>query len=275
VEALLASCEAAYAHGRCRRGDPSPEEALSGRVENRSSDHVAIELRVSEGTAERFVSRELTFHTEDSRTERAKAVGLTLGVIAAGLHDSRSQPPPAPAAPVSAPAPEPVQKTSAALLLLAGLARDPGLPNFEGTGALRGQLRSNTDGLILRAGLDGSRTTLQGATVTLTRVAPALGAGWGHSSEHVALALALDVGAEWLQMSAIDVGHPVEASRWSPLLRASATLFLPVLPHAGFALSTQLSWTSSPTTFFLRGEPIDGTSGAQLGGLAGVYVGTP
>jgi hypothetical protein len=249
---------------------------LWGRVEGQSSDHVVIELHVTDDSAERFVSRELSFRTEDTSTERAKAVGLTLGVIAAGLDESRAKPLPVP------PAEKPVEKepehapeTSAAVLLLAGMSRDPGLPTFDAAGALRGELRAGETGLLLRAGLDGSRGSLPTRELSLTRIAPTVGTGWGFGSEHFGLALGLDAGAEWLRVSTTDVGTPVDASRWSPLLRASATVFLPVLPYTGLALSTQVSWTSSPTTFFVRHEPIEATSGLQLGVLAGFYVGSP
>jgi hypothetical protein len=274
IEALLASCEAAYSRGACRTGSASPHGTLSGRVESQSTDHVVIELHVSDRSAERFVSRELSFRTEDSSTERAKTVGLTLGVIAAGLDESRAKALPAAQKPSER---EPVHppETSAAVLLLAGVSRDPGLPTFDVAGALRGELRADDTGLLLRAGLDGSRGGLPTRELNLTRLAPTVGTGWGIVRERFGLALGLDAGAEWLRVSTTDVGTPVEASRWSPLLRASATMFLPVLPYTGLALSTQVSWTTSPTTFFVRHEPIEGTSGLQLGVLAGFYVGSP
>ncbi len=274
--ALLASCETAYSRGACRSGSASPHDTLWGRVESQSSDHVVIELHVSDDASERFVSRELSFRTEDTSTERAKAVGLTLGVIAAGLDESHAKPLPAP--PTAKPVeqePERAPGTSAAVLLLAGVSRDPGLPTFDAAGVMRGELRAEETGLLLRAGVDASRGGLPEQKLNLTRIAPTVGTGWGFGSEHFGLALGLDAGAEWLRVSTADVGTPVDASRWSPLLRVSATVFLPVLPYAGLALSTQASWTSSPTTVFVRQEPLEATSGLQLGVLAGFYVGSP
>ncbi len=269
---LLASCEAAYAAGTCRTDTSSQGASLWARVERQTDDDVVVELHVTEGSTRRDVSRELSFHEEDDASERAKAIGLTLGVVAAGLIDSHDDAALGAASTIGERGRDESFGTSARLSLLLGVGRDPELSTFEVAGAARLQLRPRQEGLELRGGVDGSRASLEHGTLTLTRLTPTVGLGFGFDATPWDFAVAVDGGAEWLTARAVDLDSSEVASRWSPLLRGSLTAAVALTPHFGLTASAQLSWTASPTTAFVRGAAVARTSAFVPALLAGFYV---
>lgn len=85
--ALLEACSRAFASGVCvLEGEGVTESAaeLAAEVRPGTAERVSLDVR-AQGALGNSVTRELAFGVEDSALERAKAVGLTLGVLGGEL----------------------------------------------------------------------------------------------------------------------------------------------------------------------------------------------
>jgi len=68
--------------------DPS-KESLRASVEYSESEHVLIEIRGEQSSQQIYASRELLFSPVDAPSDRAHAIGLTLGILAGTLRQAQ------------------------------------------------------------------------------------------------------------------------------------------------------------------------------------------
>lgn len=269
-ELLLAACSSAYSAARCVESNGDTETPLFGHVESEEPERVLVEVTLDGGRGRHSASRELTFVPEDQPQERAKSIGLTLGVVAASLVEEaahRTEEQPAPSTPEAPPVtPDPLRWLMA---LSGGVAKDPDFSAAEWGLAARVELGRASSPFAWRAGVSGFGGSSD--DVTLTRFDPTLGFGARLGLGPLEGAAALDLGIEWLRAS-VDDGARDDASRILPLLRASVALRAFVTSGFGFELGGQGSFTTSPTALFVRGVQVDETSGVQWAGLAGPFI---
>lgn len=272
---LLSACSSAYAAGECAAASSRPTDSrLLGRVEAEEGHRMLVQVTFDSERGKHSASRELTFVPEDEPLERAKTIGLTLGVVASGTLEEAAAPP--------APAPEPEARTLTeagsrprwVVSLLGGVGRDPDLSSLEWGMAGRAELGKGASRYALRAGVAGFRSQDDARGLTLTRVDPTLGVGSRFAVGALEGGVALDVGLEWLNASVSRGGSngDDDASRVTPLVRASFSVRNLVSDDFGVEVDGQASFTVSRTEIFVRGAEVDSTSGLQWALLAGGFV---
>ncbi len=269
-ELLLAACSSAYSAARCVESNGDTETPLFGRVQAEEPDRILVEVTLDGRAGHHTASRELTFVPEDQPTERAKSIGLTLGVVTASVvDDARAREAERPAEsppPALAPAPDTARWLVA---LSGGVAKDPDFSVPEWGLAARVELGHASSPFAWRAGVSGFR----GASddVALLRLDPTLGFGARLAFGPLEGAASLDLGVEWLRASVDDTASD-DASRVLPLLRGSLALRAYVTQDFGIELTGLASFTTSPTAIFVRGAQVEATSGVQWAGLVGPFL---
>lgn len=118
-EALAASCSESIAEGRCvleSESEGSPGEVLARVVWQGSEQlHVRISVGLDPEENARWRTRSIDFDAADDRTERWRAVGLTVATLAGEIFETESAPAPSLPPATSLPEPEePEQRTSPA-----------------------------------------------------------------------------------------------------------------------------------------------------------------
>jgi hypothetical protein len=289
AEPLLDACDRAFANGHCRFGEAGA--SLHARLERLDEQRVRVIVVGSDGTDRHA---ELTFAAADSWSERAKAVGLAVGALAAST--TRAAPdavegagaPASDAAEEPAPAPQqaaepahveerPTPSASGAaraepntrylLLLQADMASDPGLDHLEGGAGLRGWVKFPVIPLTWRVGFDALGGRDAADSFASTRLQPTLGVGNDWRIQRWALELGVDGGFEWQNAASTSMA----ASRITPLLRVQVSALFDVVEHVGLSLSAQSSVTFSPTDVYVDGVERAHGSGYQWGLGLGVY----
>jgi len=287
---LLSACERAFQGGTCVLGTRSERvDPLVARIDELGPEGMRLFLEFQGRPAR---TEDLGFAPEDSTADRAKALGLFLGVMAlrwvqkdehADLPASApppakpaSAPPPAkpasappPAKPASAPPPPPPPHESTWLLSVqAGLSSDPGLATIDAGGGLRLRAGPFRFPLFFRAGFEGYHSLASSNGLTWSRVEPALGLGTRLHVPFGELEFGLDAGLQWL--SASHTGGPGSA-RVTPFLRASTTALLDLSQHWGLSLGMQLATVFSPTDAYIDDALVARSSGFSWGALVGTY----
>lgn len=88
--ALLDACSLAHQPGRCvDQSHAEGSETLRAVVDFESETRVTLEVTDTSPARRLYASRELNFEPNDDREERARAVGLALGVLATALDTER------------------------------------------------------------------------------------------------------------------------------------------------------------------------------------------
>lgn len=90
---LLEACSLAHERGTCVVDAPLGETVLQATVDVTTHDRVLLEVTGTQEKRQVFVSWEVTFQPEDAPLERARSVGLALGVVATSLTTETSKEP--------------------------------------------------------------------------------------------------------------------------------------------------------------------------------------
>lgn len=89
---LLSACSLAHEHGDCTTVATGHSHPLNATVDATSPDRVLLEVSGIQQHRDVFASREVSFQPQDDPNERARSVGLALGVLATSLTSSVSEP---------------------------------------------------------------------------------------------------------------------------------------------------------------------------------------
>lgn len=262
-EQLLAACERALREGRCvveRSGAGAP---LVGRVSRIEAERVRLFVGRDEASAQVL---ELSFAVEDSPAERARAIGLSLGSLAASAFEaeksSESRPEAEPPPPATQEPPpeieEPASTNEAAsssaasrALVLGelGLGLDPGLPRAEIHFGALARIAPFTASIFPRLGLHGATSLAERGRETWVRIDPTLGFGTHVLLPFGELDLSTDVGLEWLEASR----GSSSATRVTPYWAVAATALVDWNRRWGTSLGVRLATPFSPTDVYVDG----------------------
>jgi hypothetical protein len=263
--ALLEACTRAFIGGTCALAASGTEakagQVLSAEVELRSGAAVELTVRWAPDPPEQ-VRRELRFDGSDTDLERAKAVGLTVGVLGSELlrrhgAGAPNQPeanqevtPENPGPPAGDEAAPPADSASLATLQL-GVGWDEGLRAPESALAVRFGWRFRPS---FWAGVAGGAAWSDAnvAGLSVQKVAAVAWAGWGRSFGEIEALCGVDLGLESLAASSEEPLPPDRGSRWVPLVGASVSgaywlsenLGVLVTGNAGWALSRTRLWVA-------------------------------
>lgn len=295
--ALVDACTRAFAVGTCalapRSEDPlgaavvpaggAGSESLGAQVEAAEGHRVVLRVRGPDGAEE--VQRSLTFLPEDTPLEQAKAVGLTLGVLAGEVQRRRvpaqheatmlardpSSPGTSPPRESTAPISDPDDRDESPLRGLAtvqiGAGWDPGLETEELGGALRGAWSPGRSPWWLGAVADLWRAEPVEGRVHLSKVQIGASAGVTHPLvRDVQLTFGVDLGIQALRAATAAPLASDRALRIVPVLRATGTLAYWVGDVWGIALTGQGTWVGSRTRLLVQDREVASTGrfGAAL-----------
>lgn len=274
-EALLGACMRAFGQGTCAITAEADEAEVSAEVRQEAGGAIALEIELVGPGGDR-VHRVLRFGEADSLLERAKAVGLTTGVLAGELlhrqRMTRSQAdrgasnvergPDGRAAGDRSEA----HRYDAFVSAQLGVGWEDGLRAAEPGAALRVGLRSG--GSWFGVALDESWLAPAGSELRVRKGHAALWAGMSRPWGAFEVGGAIELGAQWLRVATPAPLPPDDAARLIPMARlsASATYWVGAW---GVAVTGRASWLSSSTALFLRDEVVAETSRLGLTALMG------
>lgn len=271
-DALLGACTRAFGQGTCAIAAEAGEAEVSAEVRQEASCAISVEI----GLGGDRVHHVLRFGEADSLLERAKAVGLTTGVLAgelihrqtmAGSRADRGTSGVGPGAdgPAAADASQAYRYDAFASAQL-GVGWEDGLRAAEPGAALRVGLRSG--GSWFGVALDESWLAPAGSELRVRKGHAALWVGMSRPWGAFEIGGAIELGAQWLRVATPAPLPADNAARLIPMARlsASATYWVGTW---GVAVTGRASWLSSSTTLFLRDEVVAETSRLGLTGLIG------
>lgn len=283
-DALVEACTRAFVGGTCvsapPHGEAPPRQVLTADVALGPGAVADLSVRWA-GDPRDEVRRELRFDGADTEVERAKAVGLTVGVLGSELLRRQGQALRAPrdgsrtdtregdepeAAPRERSATHAASPSLAALQL--GVGWDEGLRVPESALAAR---VGWSFGPGLWAGLAGgvARSDAQVRGLSVQKLAAAAWAGWGRTFGNFEVLWGVDVGVERLA-AASDAPLPQDrASRWVPLLGASASGAYWLGSHVGVLVTAQAGWALSNTRLWVRDDVVEHAGHLRLSLLVG------
>lgn len=282
-EALLASCSRALHPQVCLASTDG--ENAPAKIERLAPERFVVELNVETATRERLISREFNFKPADEPLERARALGLSLGLLArTSTAEERKEttvlPPPAPA-PTVVEAPS----TDSRVAEKGASARERSRTIFAelavGAGyeaRLRAALPlaeiklrlAPTKPMSFTASFAarGTRTRIGRSRIEVLSLTPMLGLRYTLNGRLVSLGLELEGGAEAISVESI--GSRSSGSRWAPVFR----LALPCLFHLGDRLyvlaAVRAEATPSVTEVYVDGTRLVTTAPVLASLSAGV-----
>lgn len=291
-KALLDACSLAFLSGECVEAEPQTRVGVfSARIEATGSEHHLVDVTLSDQGQQLYASRELSFKPEDEESERARSLGLSVGVLANSLEEERNAqgiptrtqdvaadtpaPPQNEALPPESAALQPEQAQAASkkedgardstLFLLgleAGIQFDPGWNGLAaGGGAFAGVGISPQ--LFVLGRFFVAHQPQSDAHVGLTFLAPSGGLAWLFPGQRLRPMINLEVGAEQVTTSIEDTGNTgavPRLARWAGFARAGASLHAHLRGGLYASLSPALLFSFSPTVI-----TVDGVDQGQTG----------
>ncbi len=303
VQAFLDACNQALVTSECRVAQKGEE--AQARIERVTATHFLLELAVQLEKNEQLISREFTFQPEDDGVEQARALGLSLGLLARS-----SRPSPTPAEPEnrsaqqkrkagvdgslpSAPAlaPEQAQRTSSRRSSSAqpissvpkqrkatsadffaelqfGAHFDPELNAALGTGVLRA-LYGVHENVRLSAGLTlaGTRKTLAGQQFRLVYTTPLIGVRAQLPAAPWGIGLSAEAGARNVSVSNATAGS--RGALWIPHVRIGVPVAFRFSKHAYLLATADLNIDPAVTEIYLDQQLVAASAMMTLGATLG------
>lgn len=271
--ALLSACGQVSAPQKCERA--SPEAKSTSKIERVSSERFLMEVVVNTAQRERLISREFTFKSEDEPLERARALGLSLGLLArtsstdAVNEEEATTPTPSPA-PLST---EPMmstegkrpsarregrQRPSVYSEVSAGIGADLGLSAPVFGGSFKAWM-APTSRMFTGVGLAVAGTRATDSALRVVRVSPLV---WFRylvlSTKRVSIGCDLGAGAENLAISS--TASKTRGSRWVPVLRLATPMQLHLGKFSYFLITPEVQAHMSSTQVYLDEILLDESS---------------
>jgi len=291
VVVLLDACSQAIEPDACvARSEETPADA---RIERIAPTRFSMEITLENNQQQRLISREFTFKSEDAPLERARSLGLSLGLLARNAQATEptvEQPSPEPNAPAEAtlrpeqavrvpvskrePAPSEQksgasQQTSHWLLeLQAGLGYETGLTTVMYQGDVRlGWRPIDALAVLLSFSLAQGHDEDPIAPLDMRQLGGSLGLGYSHRFGWGRIGVELEGGLRNTRFSSDSASERV--ARTSFVLRAQLPLHIALKRWLYVLFTPQALVYSSPTTVYW-----DGMRRAQTGYVVpGVNVG--
>lgn len=282
---LLDACSLAFLNGKCvEMSTQAGAYAFSARVEGTGSEHLLVDVTLRAHGQQLYASREISFQPEDEEGERARSLGLAVGVLAHSLeeeHSARRPPPPAEDTSSQDPpeenedpplkattlqaeqarkAPPPKKQddnhsTTLLLGLEGGLQYDPtwkgvapGGGGFVGVGL--------SPQLLVMGRFFAAHQRPSDERPGLTFLAPSSGLAWLFPGHKLRAMLNLEAGAEKVTTTIKDTGNAdaiPKLARWAGFARAGASLHAPVGRGFYASFSPALLVSFSPTVITIDG----------------------
>jgi|SRR6188768_870840 len=280
VDAFLDACSQAIEPSMCVVR--SEDDAADARIERIAPTRFSMEITLETNQQQRLISREFTFKAEDAPLERARALGLSLGLLArnAQAPEATQNPPPEllaseeatlrPEQAISVPVSKreqapPIQKpsgtrsTSWLAELQVGVGYETGLTTPVYQGDLRlGWRPLDALAILLSFSLAGGHDADANAPLDMRQVGGSLGLGYSHRLTWGRIGIELEGGVRsttFFSASALD-----RVSRSTFVLRAQLPLHITINRWLYVLIAPQAVLNSSPTTVYW-----DGTRRAQTG----------
>lgn len=274
---LFGACSRAFDRGTCV--EQTVENASSpflATVESTSNEHVLIEVTMRGKGQQLYSSREISFQPEDALTERARSLGLSLGVLANQLVIEEETPSP-PAAPTLAepvpplakstttkePAPPPVRaarrktkkptRKSSGGSYFIGLSVGADLnPTWQGTAPSVDTSLSwlPLSSFVLVGRLSYAYQPSGDERATLSFFSPSAGAGWVFSLHGMHIFTLAEGGVEQVTASIADTGATgaiPSLTHFSGFARISTSLLYPIGADFHVSLTPAILASFSPT----------------------------
>lgn len=282
VEVLLDACSGAVEPDVCvsRSGD----ETADARIERITATRFSMEIALETSQQQRLISREFTFKQEDAPLERARALGLSLGLLARGARSTepaQEQPQTEPLAPIEAtlrpeqavrvqvnkrqqtpPDPKPVVTKSASHWLFelqAGLGYETGLSTLVYQGDVRLGFRPIDPLVILLSfSLAGGHDEDPVAPLDMRQWGGSLGLGYSHRLSWGRIGGELEGGLRRTSFSSDSAVDRVARSTF--VVRAQLPLHVDLNRWLYVLFAPQVLIHGSPTTVYW-----DGARRAQTG----------
>lgn len=288
---LLESCSLAHLGGKCIDiSEASEADTLRAVVDFSSDTRVALEITDTDPGRSSYSSRELFFEPEDDPEERARAIGLALGVLATSM--SKGRPPvvedPSPPAAEDDPAlselpekeavttvpapPTPSSQGPWGVALAGGARFVPrwgvaaptgvlgllGYPHPSWGGLLRGQLAS---------------FPASSRSISMTHISVSLGPSFRTTTTPFFLSVALTAGIQATE-ARLNVAEAEvrKGTHLSPLLHVEAAIARGLSPGVALTFTPALDVLFSDTQIMVDSEAVGRTGTTQASFLLGVLL---
>lgn len=278
---LLTSCTQMLEKDVCLIPDATQEPQV--RLERLSDERFMMEITVETERQQRLVSREFVFKPEDDPVERARTLGLSVGLLAKTSQSAKA----------SDPASVEQNEQSAKILVPEkkvrarprvrgdlpkfyaefgmGLGYEVGLPALLPTGEIRLAYQpAPAFSLLVSAYLAGNRVERAGTSLMLLPLAPLIGFGYEMVWRRLSLGLQLEAGAECIFTSSST--STSWAARWAPIIRGGVPLHVQVSQRSYLTAAFRLNVTLSTTEVYLDETALATTQTLRPSALLGFGV---
>lgn len=289
---LLESCSLAHQGGPCiEPADATEADTLHGFVDFSGGTRITLEVTDTDPGRSLYASRELFFEAEDNREERARAIGIALGVLATTLTKGRAEAPEDespeedPQHPILAEEPssaaleavevEAPRPRSWGLWASAGATIDPRWGSAAPSGAfgIVGYPQENW-GALLRG--QGAWFAPGAQSIPLTQLSASLGPSFRTTQSPLYFSTALTLGVHFTQARLTQINAELKkGSHTSALAHAEASLGWQVRPAIALTLTPSLDLIWSSSTIIVDDVEIGSTGAAQISVLAGALFSPP
>ncbi len=287
-DVLLQACSLAHQAGPCiQLSEATEADTLRASVDLSGGTRVTLDVTDTDPNRSLYVSRELFFDLQDDKAERARAIGIALGVLATTLTDGRHEPQSdasdaEPSPPDENPNDEsPVDEPTAAnsdtsplrpwgLGLAAGLTLDPRWSDGAPSGALSlmGYPHDNW-GALLRG--QGTWFPSDSRNVPLRQLSVSLGPSFRSTPAPVYLTSTLTFGLVHTEAHLTQTDAETrKGSHLSALIHAEVGLGWQMNRTVCATLVPAVDWVPSSTRIVVDGYEIGSTGRLQASILAGV-----
>jgi hypothetical protein len=273
-ETLLFSCSQAIDPEQCLT--KTEGEEADARIERIDEDRFVVEVNLETRTQQRLISREFVFLPQDPPLERARALGLSLGLLARtapsqqeqkeepnpeALSDERHALVPERAEVVRKRSPsantsqkkQTTKKLSTRWLseLGLGLGYEPGLdvPYYQGEARL-GVRPIPALALLLTFTVGGSRTDETGSPMAVTQLGGLAGMGFYRALPFGRVGIELEAGAR--NMAFVSSSAETRDDRTTFVLRAQLPLHVELVPRLYFVVAAGAVFFPSNTQIYLN-----------------------
>lgn len=281
-DALLTSCNQAVEQEVCLAVGPTQEPQV--RLERLSDERFMMEIVVETETRERLISREFVFKPEDDSVERARALGLSAGLLSKtskktavpdadrshqdqeeSAQDSHPETKHTPNASVPHHA-KPFYSEFGV-----GLGYETGLQNLLPMGEVRlGYRPLKSFSFMISAYLAGYQLHGGATPLTVLYTAPLLGFGYQISWGKLSLGVQLEAGGECVLVSGVNALN--RAARWAPIMRGGVPLHVQLSQHSYLLAAFRLNISLSNTAIYVDETLIGTTHTLRPSGLLGLGV---
>lgn len=271
-EALLAACSQALEPERCELNGAGAE--ANARIEQVEDERFIMEVTIETSKHQRITSREFTFKPEDARIERARSLGLSLGLLTRTSRalepETEQAPPPArdvektmlkpeqavtaqPQDRKSPPPREPTRATQWLSEMQLGVGYESGLQTPLYLGELRAGIRPVTPlAIIVSLRVAGSRRDEEQAPLDIVQVGGMLGFGYHHALPFGRLGIEVEAGVNNMAFSS--PAAEARDSRVVFVMRGQIPLHIDLGPNLYCVVAPQAHVSASATEIYWNGQ---------------------